>query len=51
MVRARNRLTHDYYDREIEVKTIISIAITHGKNLASIVNKFEEYFNSSDSQV
>lgn len=51
MVRARNRVTHDYYDREIEIKTIISIAITHGKNLAGIVNKFEEYFNSLNSQV
>lgn len=46
MVRTRNRVTHDYYDREIEIKTMISIAITHGKELVHIVEKFEEYFSN-----
>lgn len=45
MVRTRNRVTHDYYDRELEIKTIITMAITHGKELANIVDKFEQYFN------
>lgn len=44
MVRTRNRVTHDYYDREIEIKTVISIAISSGKKIVEIVNKFEGYF-------
>lgn len=44
MVRTRNRVTHDYYDREIEVKTVVTTAITHGKKLVEIVKKFEKYF-------
>ncbi|MGL5149750.1 MAG: HepT-like ribonuclease domain-containing protein [Clostridium sp.] len=44
MVRIRNRVTHDYYDREIEIKTVISIAISNGKKIVEIVNKFENYF-------
>lgn len=44
MVRVRNRVTHDYYDREIEIKTVISMAISNGKKLVEIVNKFESYF-------
>lgn len=44
MVRTRNRVTHDYYDREIEIKTVISIAISNGKKIVEIVNKFERYF-------
>lgn len=45
MVRVRNRATYDYYDREIEIKTIVEIAMTQGKELVLIVKKFEEYFN------
>ena len=44
MVRIRNRVTHDYYDREIEVKSVITMAISNGKELVDIVNKFEKYF-------
>ena len=44
MVRTRNRVTHDYYDREIEIKTVVSIAISDGKKIVEIVNKFERYF-------
>lgn len=48
MVRIRNRVTHDYYDREIEVKSVITMAISNGKDLANIVDKFEKYFLSSN---
>lgn len=44
MVRTRNRVTHDYYDREIEIKTVIKIAITYEKKLIEVIKKFESYF-------
>lgn len=44
MLRVRNRVTHDYYDREIEIKELISIAISKGRKIVDIVNKFEKYF-------
>lgn len=49
MVRTRNRVIHDYYDRELEIKTVISFAISHGKELLSIISRFEEYFNNQFS--
>lgn len=44
MLRVRNRVTHDYYDREIEIKELVSIAISKGRKIVEIVNKFEKYF-------
>lgn len=48
MVRIRNRVTHYYYDREIEVKSVITMAISNGKDLSNIVDKFKKYFLSSN---
>lgn len=42
MVRTRNRVTHDYYDRELEVKNVIKVAISYEKKLVEIIRKFEE---------